>query len=205
MKPDKQNQHPALALKTLPVQFVLPVALTIALFILTIYLVMIPQLEKSMMSTKRQGLQRLTESAWSILDIFHKKALQGVLTDEQAKQAAIAHFGQWRYGPEQVDYFWINDMAPVMIMHPYRPDLVGADVSGFKDPSGKLLFVEMVKTVEQNDSGFVEYLWQRQDDPENLVPKISFVKAFAPWEWVVGTGIYVGEMGTSLNNQISTN
>lgn len=190
----KQHQHAPLALKTLPVQFVLPVALTIALFILTIYLIMIPQLEKSMMSTKREGLKRLTESAWSTLDIFHKKAQEGVLTDEQAKQAAIAHFRHLRYGPEQVDYFWINDMVPVMIMHPYRPDLVGTDVSGFRDPAGKLLFVEMVKTVLQKDGGFVDYLWQRQDDPENPVPKISFVKAFAPWGWVIGTGIYVEDI-----------
>jgi len=41
-------------------------------------------------------------------------------------------------------------------MHPYKPQLNGQDLSENKDPSGKKLFVEFVKTCRENGEGFVE-------------------------------------------------
>jgi signal transduction histidine kinase len=68
-----------------------------------------------------------------------------------------------------------------MVMHPYRSDLNGRDISNFTDPQGKRLFAEAVRVVEDHGEGYVDYLWQWQDDPNRLVPKVSFVKGFAPW------------------------
>jgi signal transduction histidine kinase len=181
-------------LKTLPVRLIIPVAFTILLFILTIFLLIIPLLEKNMMDGKREGIMHLTESAWSTLDFFYAKAQNGLISQEEAKLAAINHLQQLKYGPEQEDYFWINDMTPRMIMHPYRLDLEGKDMSDFKDPAGNLLFVEMVKIVEKKDAGFVDYLWQWKGDKDKIVSKISYVKGFAPWGWIIGTGIYVEDV-----------
>lgn len=187
-----------LSLKSLPVRIVLPVALTLTLFILTIFLLIIPLLEKNMMDGKREGILHLTESAWSTLNLFYSKAQTGLMSSEQAKLAAINHLKQLRYGPELEDYFWINDMTPNMIMHPYRPDLEGCDISDFKDPAGKRLFVEMVKTVKQKNAGFVDYLWQWKGDSKKIVSKISYVKGFAPWGWIIGTGIYVEDVRVEI-------
>jgi signal transduction histidine kinase len=181
-------------LKTLPVRIVLPVALTILLFIMTIFFLIIPILEENMMDGKREGIMHLTESAWSTLDRFYSSAQEGTISQDEAKQKAINHLRQLRYGPELADYFWINDMTPKMIMHPYRSDLVGKDVSGFKDPAGKRLFAEVVKMARENDAGFVDYLWQWKGDSKKIVPKISYVKAFTPWGWIIGTGIYVEDV-----------
>ncbi len=191
--PPDVNQN-SLFLKTLPVRIIIPVALTIVLFILTIFLLIIPLLEKNMMDGKREGIMHLTESAWSTLNFFYIKARTGSISQEEARQQAVSHLQQLRYGPEQEDYFWINDMTPNMIMHPYRPDLEGRDVSGFKDPAGKHMFVEMVDIVQAEQAGFVDYLWQWKGDPDKIVPKISYVKGFAPWGWIIGTGLYVEDI-----------
>ena len=47
-----------------------------------------------------------------------------------------------RYGPEGKDYFWIIDMHPRGIMHPYLPDLEGVDLSDYQDSNGTRPFVE---------------------------------------------------------------
>jgi signal transduction histidine kinase len=122
-----------------------------------------------------------------------------MISQDAAKKAAIHHLGQLRYGPDSKDYFWINDMTPVMIMHPYRPDLVGQELTGFKDPAGKQLFLEMVNTAKSNKAGFVDYLWQWQENSVRIVPKISYVKAFEPWGWIIGTGIYVEDVRTEIS------
>ena len=89
-------------------------------------------------------------------------------------------------------------MHPTMIMHPYLPELDGTDLTAYEDLRGNLLFVDMVKAVEDGGSGFVDYYWQWKDDPNLVVPKISFVEEFAPWGWVVGTGIYVEDVKASI-------
>ncbi len=46
-----------------------------------------------------------------------------------------------------------------MIMHPFRSDLDGKDISNYSDPNGKRLFVEMAKVCKEQGEGFVDYMW----------------------------------------------
>lgn len=193
------EQNPVV-LNTIPKKVIIPVALTFALFILTIFMVVIPFVEKNMMEVKREGIKHLTESAWSTLNLFYKKYQNKELSEDEAQKMAVSHFRRVRYGLEQEDYFWINDMAPNMIMHPYRTDLEGRDISGFQDSAGKKMFLEIVQTVKKNGSGYVDYLWQWKGNPEKIVPKISYVKEFKPWGWVIGTGIYVNDVELEIRN-----
>ncbi len=54
--------------------------------------------------------------------------------------------------------------------------------------------LDFVKTVQSSNEGYVSYMWQWKDNPDNIVPKLSFVKAFAPWGWIIGTGIYLDDV-----------
>ena len=85
-----------------------------------------------------------------------------------------------------------------MIMHPYRSDLDGKDISTFKDQNGKHLFVEFVRVVQQQGAGFVGYMWQWKDEAERIVPKTSYVKGFQPWGWIIGTGLYVDDIEAEI-------
>ena len=80
----------------------------------------------------------------SILSKYENDERDGLLTREEAQKTAISRIQYLRYGEENKDYFWITDMTPVMIMHPFRNDLNGKDLTNFTDPHGKRLFVEFV-------------------------------------------------------------
>ena len=193
------TDHPSKRLlRGLPVAIILPVILTVTLFGMTIFLLVLPSLESALISQRRTLIHELTEVAWSTISLFEKKEKAGMVTRKQAQYLAVNQLRQLRYGVDLKDYFWINDMHPRIIMHPYRPDLEGKDVSDFTDPDGKRLFVEFVKTVKNNGSGYVDYKWQWMDDPGRIVSKISFVKAFKPWNWVVGTGMYVDDIEAEI-------
>lgn len=181
-------------LNAFPVQIIIPVVLTVLLFFLTIFFLILPILKDQMMTRKREMIRELTKSAWSTLDAYWEKETSGQMVRETAQRQALEHLRHLRYGPEMKDYFWINDMSPRIIMHPYRPDLEGNDISHYADPNGKLLFVEFVETVKSQGEGYVDYQWQWKDDPGRIVPKISYVKGFLPWGWIVGTGIYIEDV-----------
>jgi PAS domain S-box-containing protein len=113
---------------------------------------------------------------------------------DEAQKTVIAQIRKIRYGSEGKDYFWINDMHPRMIMHPYRSDLEGKDITDYTDSKGKQLFVEFVKVVEQHGAGYVDYMWQWKDSPKIIVPKTSYVRGFKAWGWIIGTGVYIEDV-----------
>lgn len=172
----------------------LPAFLTVLLFVTALFFIFLPQLEKSFLARKQELIREQTETAWSLLGSYRERELSGELSSSEARLRAVLRIGKLRYGPEKKDYFWINDMSPRVIMHPYRPDLEGKEVGDFLDQHGKHVFGEMVQIVKRQGAGFVDYLWQWKDDPGKISPKISYVKGFEPWGWIIGTGMYIDDV-----------
>jgi len=182
------------------VSIVLPSILAILLFILAIFVVILPSSEKNIMEGKKEMLSELTNSVCSLLEEYHQEALEKRIPGDSVRTLAIERVRRIRYGDEQKDYFWIIDKQPQMIMHPYRPELVGSNLNNYRDPNGKLLFVESVRTVEESGAGFIEYMWQWKDDSTRIVPKLSYVREFKSWNWIVGTGIYLEDVRMEIRS-----
>jgi methyl-accepting chemotaxis protein len=154
-----------------------------------------------MLESKKQKTRNLVEAAHSIAAHFHAENLNGNINQETAQALAINAIKNMRY--DETEYFWINDMRPYMVMHPYKPELDGKDLSQSKDPNGTYLFNEMVQTVTESGSGYVNYMWPKAgEDKEKTFPKLSFVKGFAPWNWVIGSGIYIDDIEKAYNAQV---
>ncbi len=179
-------------------RIVLPSVLAIVLFITTIWGMILPSIESILVDRKRDTIRELTNTALSLLAEAEREERDGRITREEAQEKAKAYIGALRYGKEGKDYFWIQDMQPRMIMHPYRPDLNGRDVSGFTDPLGTQIFSRFAQIVRRQGKGFVEYVWQWKDDPERMAAKESYVSGFEPWEWVIGTGIYIDDVTAEI-------
>lgn len=181
-------------------RIILPTLLAFILFTITIFAVIIPSFEKNLLEKKREVIRELTTSAWSILNEYHHQVEIGEYTKEAAQKEAKTIIGNLRYGDERKDYFWITDMHPNMIVHPYRSDLNNTDLSDYEDPAGKKLFVEFVKVVKKDGDGYVDYMWQWKDDSTKIVPKLSYVKEFEPWGWIIGTGIYIEDVREEISS-----
>jgi len=148
---------------------------------------------------KMAATRHVVEVAHATIARYHALAERHAMEEAEARAAAIAELATLRYGDE--DYFWINDFAPTMVVHPFKPELNGKDLSGMKDPEGKRLFVEFAEVARRHGAGFVQYLWPK---PGVTLPvrKISYVKAFEPWGWVVGSGIYVDDVDEQFESQV---
>ncbi len=144
-----------------------------------------------MHSAKAVKTQHIVESTLGTLEYFSGLEKSGELTTEQAQEHAQKALSKLRYGRN--DYVWINDLAPNMIMHPMSPALDGKDLSGYKDPDGKQIFNEFVRIAKQQGSGFFSYRWP-MPGASAPVDKISYVQIFKPWNWVVGSGVYLDDI-----------
>ncbi|MBN1162081.1 MAG: cache domain-containing protein [Dehalococcoidales bacterium] len=173
----------------------------IAAFIGVILGYMLPGVQDSIMTERENKIQEETQIAWGIIDSCYQQQSLRVLSEKDAKAEAIRLLRGLRYGPENTDYFWINDYRPYMIMDPYKIALQGSDLSAVTDPSGRTIFVEMVDICAQQGEGLISYTWQYLDDNQRQEEKISYVKAFEPWEWIVGTGVYTVDIQQVIDAQ----
>jgi len=161
----------------------------------------IQNFREELLSRKKEYIKSQVQTAMSVIEAGYAELSEITEYDEEKIKKNIARIIKGlRYGPGNEDYFWINDMHPNMIMHPYKSKLDGTDISGFADPNGKHLFVEMVKICKKNGEGFVDYYWPKYgaDEPQ---PKFSFVKLFKKWEWIVGTGLYIDDIDALLDKK----
>ncbi|WP_282124955.1 DUF294 nucleotidyltransferase-like domain-containing protein [Marinifilum flexuosum] len=178
---------------------VIPTILAISMFVITFYIILIPLFERSMMDRKKETISELTNAAWSVLSEYQGAYHNGEINLLEAQEKASEHIGKMRYGNEQKDYFWIITNSPKMIMHPYRPDLNGTDLSNFSDNHENKLFVDAAELVKNEGEGFIQYYWQWKDDASKISPKLSYVKGFSEWNWVIGTGIYLDDVEMEIS------
>ncbi|WP_147819745.1 EAL domain-containing protein [Salidesulfovibrio onnuriiensis] len=179
------------------VRTLLPTVLTLALFAGTVFFYFLPAVGDYFLDHKKDTIRQMTQSVIGKLESFEQQVLSGKLDRAQARDMALAQIRAMRYGPEGKDYFWVNDDRGVMLMHPYRSDLEGRELGGYRDREGLAPFQEFIRTAHEG-GGFVSYYWQWKDQPEREVPKLSYVQEFQPWGWVVGTGIYLDDVQREL-------
>jgi methyl-accepting chemotaxis protein len=153
-------------------------------------------LHETLITDKQTQLLRVTDLVFNQLQRYESQVKTGELSSEEAKAQARTWLKQTRYGNN--DYFWIQDAHPNMIMHPFNAKLDGTDISNNTDKRGKKLFIEMIQTIKNNNgSGFVEYYWPKPGE-EAPVAKLSHVREFAPWGWIIGTGIYIDDVNVDF-------
>lgn len=142
-------------------------------------------------------LENQTNFILSIIEGKYKK-YKGKIPDEQLKDMIKSSVEHSRYG--ETGYFWINDLDANIIMHPIKPALNGKDMSEYKDQAGKRIFFEFAKIAKERGEGFVDYVWPKPgfDKPQL---KVSYVKLFKPYNWVIGTGEYVDNVSEHLKQE----
>jgi predicted metal-dependent phosphoesterase TrpH/PAS domain-containing protein len=177
----------------------LPAVSAVFLLTLALFGFFLPGYEKALMDRKREMIRELASTVWSMLDEAVKNVQSGRLSPGEARAQMVERVRALRYGREGKDYFWLQDLTPRILMHPYRPDLEGQDLSDFEDPRGVPIFKVFADKALRDGDGYVDYVWQWKDDPSRLEAKECYIRLFEPWGWVIGTGLYINDVVSEIN------
>jgi len=142
----------------------------------------------------QEDLQTQTNFLFSILEGEYNN-LKDTLSEDALKYRLKTIVEQSRYG--KTGYFWINDTDAVIVMHPIKPQLNGKDLVNYKDKGGKQIFKEFATVAKAKGEGFVDYVWPKPGF-EKPQAKVSFVKLFKEYNWVIGTGEYVSDVSAKI-------
>ena len=194
---------------------------SICVYTVGVETIFVPLMQRNFINERQTDAQQVVEVAYGILTNYNQKVETGQDSVHEAKAKAVSLIKSLRF--RNHEYFWIHDLSrpiPKMIMHPTIPDLDGKVLNDtlfnkasekhtlLEPASVKLenvnLFVAMNEVVDKAGEGFVTYAWPKPKEngtvSTELYPKISFVKKFEPWGWVIGSGIYVDDVKTEISN-----
>ncbi|MBF0357241.1 MAG: diguanylate cyclase [Magnetococcales bacterium] len=167
--------------------------LGVALILAVTVLFFLPYVEKRVMEGEKKATVQTVSVVYGILDHFQQLESSGVYNRKDAKKQAIDLIRQIRYRKNEV--FLIIDETPVMVLHPLMPELEGKDLASISDPNGKFIFSEFVKASKSLEGRFVEHSWPEAVVEEGaLLKKISYLKEFKPWGWIVVSNIDMKEV-----------
>ncbi len=157
------------------------------------------QKRNELQSNHEHSIQQVVEMAHSFLGQYYERYQQGELSETQAKSAALEAIRHLRFGKK--GYFWVNDMQPVLVMHPFKPQLEGKNMENSQDATGKYHWREFVSVAKQQGAGFVYYQYKgpQFDQPKS---KLSYIKAFKPWELIVGAGMYIDDVDALFHKEL---
>jgi methyl-accepting chemotaxis protein len=175
------------------------VSLLVSLALLLVAIDSFVSTKQELMDAKKTMLTTQIDTVGSLLSYYEGEVSAGRMSLESAQEAAKEHIKALRYDGKE--YFFILNDKVHGIMHPIKPALDNTDLSGIKDPEGKYLFVEFAKVAKEEKAGYVTYMWPKPES-ETPLPKLTFVRAFPEWGWIVGTGVYVDDVDNEFLNVV---
>ncbi|SHK38709.1 methyl-accepting chemotaxis protein [Desulforamulus aeronauticus] len=169
----------------------------IILFSLANLLFILPQIKSEIHKEKDTQIKALVESGYSIVSYYHGLEQKGLLSTLEAQEQAKEAIKTIKYG--QDGYLWIDNTDYIVVMHPVDPALDGTNRHDTQDAKGKYLVRDFVDgAIKNKDQGHFEDFWFPKPGTKEAYPKRGYHKLFAPWNWIINTGIYVDDVEQTI-------
>ncbi len=126
--------------------------------------------------------------------ISHRYKNNRKIIDEEYLKSQVLNAIEQLYGRQDgTGYFFIYDFNGTNLSDPLGLHNIGKNLYDFRDSNGVEVIKDLIDISQKPEGGFVEYMWIK---PVTQIetPKISYAKAFKPWEWMIGTGVYLDEV-----------
>jgi two-component system NarL family sensor kinase len=156
--------------------------------------------EAAYMTAKETELRQYVQLAQSIIAPLHDTQHN----DEETRQEAIRRLAALDFGID--GYFFLYDMNGKNVMHAREPELVGTDMWSRQDENGVYVIRELIARAQEG-GGFVRYSWPKPST-KTTAPKLSYAVMLPRWNWMLGTGLYLDDIQTTLakaDQQIADN
>lgn len=138
-------------------------------------------------------LKNETQEAMSICQVMYERYQAGEMTMEEAQKESADIIRELKYN-DGAGYFWVDTSKGINVV------LLGRDTEGQSrwdsvDPNGTYFIQEMIKNGLQEGGGYTNLMFAKPNETEPL-PKINYTAYFEPFDWVMGTGVWVDYIDT---------
>jgi methyl-accepting chemotaxis protein len=163
------------------------------------------EMRRDLEEGRRNQLRSVVELAHNVVAHFHDEELAGRMTREQAQKAAAEAIGASRYGgaDSKSDYVYVFAFDGTGVVHVNSKFIGNASANDFKDGKGRYTIRDIVSGAQAEPAGaYIDSSFPRPGQTA-AVDKLQFAKAFAPWTWVVASGVYVDDIAVAFRERLA--
>ncbi len=175
--------------ETLSGKILLLALLPVACFLLFIFGFVLPTLHEKLLNAKKASVQAVVDSTMGILNNQVEEVQAGRRTQAMAQERTKALISTMRF--DGSNYIYIQGPGPMLLAHP-RKDILNRPTDSLEPMMAKL-FRDLDRVGQDPKGAFFEYQFTKEGQ-KGLYPKVTFVKKFQPWGWIIGAGIYMDDM-----------
>ncbi|ASW01490.1 cache domain-containing protein [Paraburkholderia aromaticivorans] len=146
------------------------------------------------MASKEIELKHYVELATTAIAPLYNAGQENARDDAMLRTRALEILEKMDFGKD--GYFFVYDMHGRSLMHPREPDLVGRDLWALRDRQGALTIQQLLAAASRG-GGYVRYLWHRPSTGK-VASKLGYVVPLERWGWMIGTGIYLDDVDSTL-------
>jgi len=125
-------------------------------------------------------------------------------SDEQIQKIIIETLRALRY-EDGKGYYFIIRRDGVEILYPEKPQIEGTNLITSENNHLSGVVKEIIKIASNQKEGYCEYLWDKPEEKEGSFKKLTYVKLFEPYNWIIGTGLYLDDMEKRVKDELVSN
>ncbi len=99
-------------------------------------------------------------------------------------------------------YYFIFNLAGTEQLFADRPELEGRNMLFRQSAKGEFVVRDMLDLIRKKGEGYYEYTWTKPAEQNSSFEKIAYIKLFAPYDWVIGTGEYVDDVTADIQQEV---
>ncbi|MCV6587644.1 MAG: EAL domain-containing protein [Marinobacterium sp.] len=148
----------------------------------------------------QQRLKERINQAHHLTRSLHQR-YHNQLSESQIQQKVLEALRYQRWHDNR-HYFYVADMQGLERLYPPNPLLENRPVSEVFGQAGEEVLKMARKLINEQGEGLLSYPWHGGNLAQALRTKYSYVKHYAPWDWVIGTGEYLSEYEAELQARV---
>ncbi len=180
----------------LTVKSLLPIVFSLLIITITLVYYILPQIKDAILEKKKEGLKNVVELAYTTFAGFDKEVKAGEITLDTAKIKAEQIIKYMRFEGE--NYYFVFDFEK-MLIQPVKIERENKPLSYFKDDHNNQYLIRAVEICKSDGEGFVFY-YRTKPKTDITLPKLSYVRLFKPWGWIIGAGVYFDDIEKEYAN-----
>ena len=158
--------------------------------------IFLKQAEDKAYEAHRKELKNEMRIFQGLFNATYERMKKNGSSDDEIKQALKDSIKNVRFFEDNSGYVFIYSYDGTCIALPTKPSLEGKNLNHLKDTNGVYIVQELIKAA-QKGGAIVKYLWPKGSEKEPQ-PKFAYGIDFKPYQWTLGTGVYVDNVKKEL-------
>jgi len=165
--------------------------------VILISIVGLQALRQNLIEGRQEQILKIAQLSMGIMERYHQQEASGALSREQAQAKAIDAISGLR---NKDDYVFVRSMDNRMLVHA-DARRVGQVDKGSPTSDGRMTSDIYVQELAKADHVFMTAYVPRPGDASRVpVAKLLGAMRFAPWDWVVGSGVFIDDVETTFRS-----